>query len=593
MIFQEPTTSLNPCFTIGFQLGETLRLHLGAGPGQRRSAAPSSCSSRSASRPRTTRLNDYPHQMSGGMNQRVMIAMAIACNPQLLIADEPTTALDVTIQAQILDLLRNLQQRARHGAGADHAQHGRGERNGAARGGDVCRPGDGAAAGRASCSPTRSIPTPRRCSRRCPSAGRPGTGCRPSPAWCPACSTGPRGCLFAPRCAYATEHSMSVRPELRALAGRPGALPLPAGRPAAAGRDRARRQPVPIEARSMSVVRREPRTCGRSTRSAAACSGARRSCRPWAASRSRIEAGKTLAVVGESGCGKSTLARMVCADREAHRRHADAGRRRRGDHAAPRTAAAAPRGADGVPEPLRLAQSAQEDRRRSLEEPLAINTDIEPRRARASARAPCWRRSACGPSIRRPLPAHVLRRPAPAHRHRARADARPEAAGRRRAGLGARRVDPGAGAEPAGRTCSSEFELAYLFISHDLAVVTSHRPRSAGDVPRPCRWSRAPRRTSSSARCIPTRRRCWRPRRGVAGRNVQRIVLKGELPSPLESAERLRVLQPLPVRGGTLPRRAPAAPRRWTAASPPATLRQFLASGFPSSATADNASLPG
>jgi dipeptide transport system ATP-binding protein len=109
MIFQEPMTSLNPCFTIGWQIGEALQVHLGL--------------SRAAARARTIdllrqvgipapeqRLSAFPHLLSGGMNQRAMIAMAIACNPRLLIADEPTTALDVTIQKQILDLLKDLQR---------------------------------------------------------------------------------------------------------------------------------------------------------------------------------------------------------------------------------------------------------------------------------------------------------------------------------------------------------------------------------------------------------------------------------------------------------------------------------------------------
>ncbi|UFN51087.1 ABC transporter ATP-binding protein [Roseomonas sp. OT10] len=110
MIFQEPMTSLNPVLTIGRQIGESLRLHQGMDRRAAEARAVEMLKLVGIPAPER-RVKEYPHQLSGGMRQRVMIAMALACNPKLLIADEPTTALDVTIQAQILDLMRDLKHR--------------------------------------------------------------------------------------------------------------------------------------------------------------------------------------------------------------------------------------------------------------------------------------------------------------------------------------------------------------------------------------------------------------------------------------------------------------------------------------------------
>ena len=110
MIFQEPMTSLNPVLTIGRQIGETVRLHEGMSAREAEARAVDMLTLVGIPAP-GRRVREYPHQLSGGMRQRVMIAMALACNPKLLIADEPTTALDVTIQAQILDLMRDLKTR--------------------------------------------------------------------------------------------------------------------------------------------------------------------------------------------------------------------------------------------------------------------------------------------------------------------------------------------------------------------------------------------------------------------------------------------------------------------------------------------------
>jgi len=110
MIFQEPMTSLNPVLTIGRQITETLALHRGLGPQAAEARAIEMLRLVGIAEP-AQRITQYPHELSGGMRQRVMIAMALACDPKLLIADEPTTALDVTVQAQILDLMRGLKAR--------------------------------------------------------------------------------------------------------------------------------------------------------------------------------------------------------------------------------------------------------------------------------------------------------------------------------------------------------------------------------------------------------------------------------------------------------------------------------------------------
>ncbi|MEO8250513.1 MAG: ABC transporter ATP-binding protein [Burkholderiales bacterium] len=216
MIFQDPTTSLNPCFTVGFQLVETLRLHLKLGKAAARARAvelleqvgiPAAAS----------RLSSYPHQLSGGMNQRVMIAMAIACNPRLLIADEPTTALDVTIQAQILDLLRALQ--AERGMALVLITHNMGvvadmaQRVAVMYAGQVMEQQDVHGLFAAPQHPYTEALLAALPERAAPE-GRLAT----IAGVVPGLHDRPKGCLFAPRCAYATARCVADRPELLPLA---------------------------------------------------------------------------------------------------------------------------------------------------------------------------------------------------------------------------------------------------------------------------------------------------------------------------------------------------------------------------------------
>ena len=192
MIFQEPVASLNPCFTIGFQIEEVAALPSGHGPAAAPRPRHRTAAIRSASPTPKKRLNAFPHQMSGGQCQRVMIAMAIACNPKLLIADEPTTALDVTIQKQILDLLVGLQ--AENGMALIMITHNIGV---VAETADRVIVQYQAATRwkRPTCSPSSRRPNPptrARCSPRCPKTP-PAIACPPSATMCE-----PRGGTMTP-----------------------------------------------------------------------------------------------------------------------------------------------------------------------------------------------------------------------------------------------------------------------------------------------------------------------------------------------------------------------------------------------------------
>ena len=216
MIFQEPMTSLNPVFTIGNQLAETFMLHQGMSRKQAEQQAVKLLERVKIPLPEQ-RVKEFPHQLSGGMRQRVMIAMALACQPELLIADEPTTALDVTIQAQILDLMRELQKEMgtaiafiTHDLGVVYEMCDRvlvlycGEMMEEARAEDLfSNPKHPYTDGLMSTLPKFDQP-----------------GKLPTiPGTVPPSGKYPKGCVFAPRCPHATEQCIANKPPVVDLGG--------------------------------------------------------------------------------------------------------------------------------------------------------------------------------------------------------------------------------------------------------------------------------------------------------------------------------------------------------------------------------------
>ncbi|MBU9809053.1 dipeptide ABC transporter ATP-binding protein [Rahnella sp. C60] len=233
MIFQDPMTSLNPCYTVGFQIMEAIKVHQGGNKKTRRQRTIDLLNLVGIPDP-ASRLDVYPHQLSGGMSQRVMIAMAIACRPKLLIADEPTTALDVTIQAQIIELLLDLQQRENmalmlitHDLAlvAEAAQHiivmYAGQVVESAKATEIFR------------APRH--PYTQALLRSLPEFAADKARLQSLPGVVPGKYDRPNGCLLNPRCPYATDRCRKEEPALRDLAnGRQSKCHYPlddAGRP--------------------------------------------------------------------------------------------------------------------------------------------------------------------------------------------------------------------------------------------------------------------------------------------------------------------------------------------------------------------------
>jgi peptide/nickel transport system ATP-binding protein len=314
MIYQDPMTSLNPTMPVGKQIGEAVRLHSDATSAQARARTLEVLGLVGMPRP-AERIDDYPHQLSGGLRQRVVIAMALASDPQLLIADEPTTALDVTIQAQILDLLDNLRERLRmsvilitHDMGVIA---GRADRVMVMYAGKIAE-----AAGTANLFGQTRHPYTEALLQSIPRLDHDPRKRLPSVSGLPPdLASLPPGCRFAPRCAYAQADCRVSEPVLAGSNGHEVACLHPVGlssRPAPSSLQ----APLPVPRQAGSQEDRQPAAALLSVQDLVkdfALHGrqAGQTVKAVSGVTLSVGAGTTLGLVGESGCGKTTLGRIM------------------------------------------------------------------------------------------------------------------------------------------------------------------------------------------------------------------------------------------------------------------------------------------
>ena len=466
MIFQEPMTSLNPVLRIGLQIMEPLTIHLNMDEKAARERAIELLTLVGITDPES-RLAQYPHQLSGGMRQRVMIAIGLACNPKLLIADEPTTALDVTIQAQILELMKDLSRRL--GIAVIIITHNLGI---VARYADrvnvmyAARLAESGTAERVFSRPLH--PYARGLLAAVPRLDR-GRNAKLATidGAPPNLLAPPEGCRFRPRCPFAIEKCHETPPLAPAEPGHlvscHRAAEIEALDPQSA-RAATAAKVAHVNANGADVIL----DIKHASKFFPIRSGLFRAPRMVRAVNDvtlDVKRGETLGLVGESGCGKSTLGRLVLrlddpTAGEILFEGVDLAKLKRGEMVAVRKrmqvifqdpySSLNPRMTVGqiIAEPMRV------------HEVLAQAPDTGPGIGAAAARRPVPLHGAA-------LPARAVGRAAAARRHRARLGREPQSHRVRRGRIGARCVDPGPGDQPAGRPAAEA--------RADLSV---HRPRS-------------------------------------------------------------------------------------------------------------------